>query len=163
PTCIGQLTNNRGRIRMTGGTRPRRTRRRPKETSSRMARIAIVRLFKGMTITGAQIAGQLKAAGHVPLIVMFKHQEFVVERETADPGYEIGDTPMKGFLVNKDGVTMFESSIWRRTTPTELANLRDVLREFRPDAIGVSTLSCGMTLAERVTNVLREHFSVPIL
>jgi anaerobic magnesium-protoporphyrin IX monomethyl ester cyclase len=128
-----------------------------------MARIAIVKFFTGMTMTGAQIAGQLKSRGHTPLIVMFKRQEFLPESAISDVEHERGDTPMKGFFVNKDGVSVFESSVWKRTTQTEFANLCRVLRDFRPDAIGISTLSASMSLAGRISDALRAEFDVPIL
>ncbi|HEX9659069.1 MAG TPA: radical SAM protein, partial [Rhodothermales bacterium] len=126
-------------------------------------RIAIIKLFYGMTITSAQLAGQLKAGGHVPLVVMFKRQAFLLADKLPDPDYELGDTPMTGFMVNKDGVSAFESSVWKKTSEQELNNLKAVLAEFRPDAIGISTLSWGMTLAGRISEFLRKHFTVPLL
>lgn len=128
-----------------------------------MARIAIIKLFHGMTITSAQVAGQLKAGGHVPLIVMFKRQEFLPADKLPDPEYQLGDTPMTGFLMNKQGMSAYESSVWKKTSEQELQNLKSVIDEFRPDAIGISTLSLGMTLAGEVSEFLRRHFSVPLL
>jgi len=128
-----------------------------------MAKIAIIRLFYGMTITGSQLAGQLIAHGHKPKIIFFKRQEVLTVSDSLLPEYQLGDVPMQSYSVNKKGSTLIETSVWRKTKPQELQHLVTAIREFHADAIGISTLSHGMTLAAEVTDHLRKHFNLPIL
>jgi hypothetical protein len=55
-----------------------------------VARIAIIKLFYGMSITGAQLAGQLKAAGHEPLVIFFSNTQ---NRGLSGLSYEIHVKP----------------------------------------------------------------------
>jgi radical SAM superfamily enzyme YgiQ (UPF0313 family) len=128
-----------------------------------MARIAIIRLFYGMTITGAQLAGELLAHGHQPKIIFFKRQEMLSVTESHGDDYQLGDVRMQSYAVNKNGSALFESSVWKKTRPKELQHLVTAIREFGADAIGISTLSPGMLLAEEVTAHLRQHFDLPVL
>jgi len=128
-----------------------------------MAKIAIIRLFYGMTITGAQLAGELIAHGHKPKIIFFKRQEILPVDESLLPEYQLGDVPMQSYSVNRKGSSLIETSVWKKTKPQELQHLVTAIREFEADAIGLSTLSSGMLLAEEVTQHLRRHFDIPIL
>lgn len=128
-----------------------------------MARIAIVKLFYGMTITGAQLAGELVAHGHQPKIIFFKRQEVLGIDESRKPEYQLGDVPMQSYTVTRQGSELIETSVWKRTKPQELQHLVTAIREFGADAIGISTLSLGMTLAAEVTAHLRQHFKQPII
>lgn len=128
-----------------------------------MAKIAIVRLFYGMTITGAQLAGQLKAKGHDAKVIFFKKQEIVPAVKAGGEDFQLGDIPMQNYTINKNGSELLETSVWKRTKPQELKHLLKLIEEFSPDAIGISTLSLGMSLAAEVTAFLREHSKLPIL
>jgi len=128
-----------------------------------MAKIAIIRLFYGMTITGAQLAGELLAHGHQPKIIFFKRQEVLSVAESLGEEYQLGDVPMQSYAVNKNGSELFETSVWNKTKPKELQHLVTAIREFGADAIGISTLSHGMILAAEVTAHLRQHFDLPVL
>jgi len=128
-----------------------------------MARIAIIRLFYGMTITGAQLAGELVSHGHKAKIIFFKRQEVLPVAESLRPEYQLGDTPMQSYAVNKNGSSLVETSVWKKTKAKELQHLVTAIKEFNADAIGISTLSLGMGLAAEVTEHLRQHFDLPIL
>jgi len=128
-----------------------------------MARIAIVKVLYGMTITGAQLAGELLAHGHQPKIIFFKRQALVKASEANHAEYERGDVPMQNYTISNDGSELIETSIWNKTKPQELQHLVTAIKEFQADAIGISTLSVGMTLASEITNHLRKNFNLPIL
>ncbi len=128
-----------------------------------MAKIAFIKLFYGMTITGAQLAGELLAHGHKPKVIYFKRQEVVKAKEANSEEYQFGDVPMQSYMVSKTGSELIETSIWKKTKPQELKHLATMIREFEADAIGITTLSLGMTLAAEVTEYLREQFDLPIV
>lgn len=128
-----------------------------------MATIPIVRMFYGMSLPGGQLAGELRTHGHDTKIIFFKRVEAVPLRDANLDEYQFGDMTMRGYMPNKGDLTLIETSAWRKTKPHELQHLVTLLRELKPDAIGISTLSPGMVLAEEVTRHLRKHFDVPIL
>lgn len=100
-----------------------------------MAKIAIIKLFYGMTISCAQLAGQLLTHGHQPKIIYFKRQE-VVQLSNYDPDeFVFGDVPMKGYAVNKDGAFLNDTSAWKKNKPQELRHLVTLLNELNVDAI----------------------------
>ena len=128
-----------------------------------MANIAIIRMIYGMTLSGAQLAGEILAAGHNPLIIFFKTLEMLPVDEVDDPQYLRGDVPMNFYVVSNTGVQAMDMACWKTVKPRELNRLVTRLREFQPDAIGISGLSNSMSLSETVTAHLRKHFDVPIL
>lgn len=128
-----------------------------------MAKIVIIKLFYGMTITGAQLAGQIKAGGHEPKIIYFKRQEVLKEEESHSDEYQLGDVPMQSYTVSKSGSKLVETSVWKKTKPNELKYLVKMIEEFKADVVGISTLSLGLSLAEEVTEHLRKHIDLPIL
>ena len=128
-----------------------------------MANIAIIKLLYGMTITGAQLAGELLTHGHQTKIIYFKRQETVRLEDVNNGEFQLGDIPMQNHVISRDGDYIIETSIWKKIKPHELKHLVKLLQEISPDAIGISTLSLGMTLASEVTQHLREHFTQPIL
>lgn len=128
-----------------------------------MAKIAIIKLFYGMTITGAQLVGQLLAHGHQPKVIYFKRQETVLLPDYDREEYQLGDVPMRGYAINKEGASLYDTSAWKKNKPSELRHLVTLLKELDVDAIGITCLSHAMIQAEAVTAHLREHFSVPIL
>jgi radical SAM superfamily enzyme YgiQ (UPF0313 family) len=56
-----------------------------------------------------------------------------------------------------------EWGIYKKTKPHELRHLKTCLQDFNPDAIGITCLTSGMTLAEELIEFLRDSFSQPIL
>lgn len=128
-----------------------------------MAKIAIIKLFYGMTITGAQLAGQLIAHGHLPKVIYFKRQEVVPLADYDNEEFVFGDVPMRSYAINKDGAYLYDTSAWKKNKPQELKHLVTLLNEFQPDAIGITCLSHAMKQAEAITEHLRQHFSLPIL
>jgi radical SAM superfamily enzyme YgiQ (UPF0313 family) len=128
-----------------------------------MAKIAIIKLFYGMTISCAQLAGQLLAHGHQPKVIYFKRQETVMLPDYDRELYQLGDVPMQGYAINKEGAALFDTSAWKKNKPHELRHLVTLLKELDVDAIGISCLSHAMIQAETVTAHLREHFDKPIL
>ncbi len=131
--------------------------------STLMAKIAIIKLFYGMTITGAQLAGQLLAHDHQPKVIFFKRQEVVPYPNFDRDEFELGDVPMRGYAVGAHGASLNDTSAWKKNKPHELRHLVTLLNEFQPDAIGITCLSHAMKQAEAVTAHLREHFQQPIL
>lgn len=128
-----------------------------------MAKIAIIKLFYGMTITGAQLAGQLHAHGHQPKVIYFKRQEVVPFPDFDRNEYQLGDVPMRGYAISKEGAILNDTSAWKKNKPHELHHLVTLLKEFKPDAIGITCLSHAMIQAEAVTEHLRKHFDQPII
>ncbi|HQQ75612.1 MAG TPA: radical SAM protein [Pseudomonadales bacterium] len=128
-----------------------------------MAKIAIIKLFYGMTITGAQLAGQLLAHGHQPKVIYFKRQESVQLDAYDHEQFVFGDVPMRGYDINKNGAFLHDTSTWKKNKPNELRHLVTLLKELEVDAIGITCLSHAMVQAETVTAHLREHFTQPIL
>lgn len=128
-----------------------------------MAKIAIIKLFYGMTITGAQLAGQLLAHGHQPKVIYFKRQEVVPFPNYDHAEFVLGDVPMRGYAVSKQGATLNDTSAWKKNKPNELRHLVTLLEEFNPDAIGITCLSHAMIQAETVTEHLRKYFHQPVL
>ncbi|HEY9036343.1 MAG TPA: cobalamin B12-binding domain-containing protein [Pseudomonadales bacterium] len=127
-----------------------------------MANIAIIRLIYGMTLCPAQLAGELLAAGHTPLVIFFKRMD-ALDINADDSAYARGDVPLISYIVNSKGAQTVRMGQWRTTTANELKHLVTRLKEFEPDAIGISCLSEAMTLAGEVTEHLRQYFDVPIL
>ena len=128
-----------------------------------MARIAIIKPLYRMTLTVAQLCGELVAAGHEPLLIFFKKQEIVYLPTPDSDSFQFGDQPMRGIMVNQQGVQITETSAWKKTKPGEMNKLIALLKDFQPDAIGFSSLSNNMTLCAEITEELRQHFDVPFL
>jgi anaerobic magnesium-protoporphyrin IX monomethyl ester cyclase len=128
-----------------------------------MAKIAIIKLFYGMTMTGAQLAGQLLAHGHEPKVIYFKRQDVIQLSEYDPDEYTLGDVPMQSYAMNKDGASLYDLSAWKKNKPHELRHLVKLLQELEVDAIGITCLSIAMTQAALVTAHLRKHFDKPIL
>ena len=78
-----------------------------------MANIAIIKLFYGMTITGAQLAGELLAHGHQPKVIYFKRQEVVSLADYDADEFVFGDVPMRSYAINKEGACLYDTSAWK--------------------------------------------------
>lgn len=128
-----------------------------------VAKIAIIKPLYRMTLTVAQLCGDLVAAGHEPLVIFFKKQEIVYLPTQDQESFQFGDQPMRGIMVSQQGVQLTETSAWKKTKQGEMKSLIKLLKDFQPDAIGFSSLSNSMTLCAEMTEELRKHFNVPFL
>ena len=125
-----------------------------------VAKIAIIKPLYRMTLTVAQLCGDLVAAGHEPLVIFFKKQEIVYLPTQDQESFQFGDQPMRGIMVSQQGVQLTETSAWKKTKQGEMKSLIKLLKDFQPDAIGFSSLSNSMA---EMTEELRKHFNVPFL
>lgn len=123
-----------------------------------MARIALVKLFTGLNLAPAQLSGELQRAGHDSRIIYFKDHK-IVPFEDKD-NYAITDYP--GILLAPDG----SKKVWNcynDFNEKENRLLIDYLREFKPDAIGLSVLSGTIKEATYITNLIKKTFNVPVI
>ena len=123
-----------------------------------MARIALIKLFTGLNLAPAQLAGELLRAGHDARIIYFKDHK-IVSFEEKDK-YSVTDYP--GILIAPDG----SKKVWNCYTPfndKENKLLVDYLKDYKPDAIGLSVLSGTIQEAAYVTKLLKQHFTVPVI
>lgn len=120
-----------------------------------MARIALIKVFAGLNLGIAQLAGELLRAGHETHIFLFK--EFLVRKPDEVEGLEGGEE-----LLLMNG----QRRVWmlnRPFTPTEYGLLVDQLKAFRPDAIGMNVVALTVKQNIAVAQELRKHFDVPII
>lgn len=123
-----------------------------------MARIALIKLFTGLNLAPAQLSGELQRAGHESRIIYFKDHK-IVPFEDKD-NYAVTDYP--GILIAADG----SKKVWNCYNPfndKENSLLVQYLRDFKPDAIGLSVLSGTIREASYITNLLKQHFPVPFI
>jgi len=96
-----------------------------------MARIAIVKLFNGLNLAPAQLAGELLAAGHEVKVLYFK--ETVALPTDESTGYLELDYPGIGFVANGK---QFSVDLYKPVGDVEQQLLVDELKAFNPDCIG---------------------------
>lgn len=123
-----------------------------------MAKIAIVKLFNGLNLAPAQLAGQLREAGHEVKIIYFKET-------VALPTEEIGDYleleyPGTGFVANG---REYSVDLYRPICDSEVQLLIDELKTFNPDCIGFTVFSGVIKICGETSNLLREHFDCPFI
>lgn len=123
-----------------------------------MARIAIIKLFNGLNLAPAQLAGQLMAAGHEVTVIYFK--ETVARPYDEAQGFEELDLPGSGFLANGQNISV---DLYKPVNTREEELLVEELRAFQPDCIGFTVFSGLITIATEVTGMLRKHFNCPIV
>ncbi|MCW5892791.1 MAG: B12-binding domain-containing radical SAM protein [bacterium] len=123
-----------------------------------MARIAFVKVFTGLNLGVSQLSGELQRAGHESLIVYFK--DYVVAPEDDSDRFERSE--LCGTWVAARGKE-FNCNLYTRFSEREYDLLVDTLREFQPDAIGLSMCSVPIGECAQVTEHLKRHFRVPIL
>jgi radical SAM superfamily enzyme YgiQ (UPF0313 family) len=132
-----------------------------------MARISIISIFDGMRFAPAQLMAELLRDGHEPQIIFFKKQERVALERLKDPevakAFSYCDCPSISYELKDGDCCALEWGVYKKTKAHELRHLRTCLEDFKPDAIGLSSLSMGMGLGEEVITFLRQHFSQPIL
>ncbi|MCB1615470.1 MAG: B12-binding domain-containing radical SAM protein [Pseudomonadales bacterium] len=123
-----------------------------------MARIAIVKLFTGLNLAPAQLSGELQRAGHASQIIYFKDHHIVPYEEKDN--YAITDYP--GIFLAADG----SKKVWNCYKPfneKENKALIQTLKDFNPDAIGLSVISGVLNEAKYVTELIKAHFDVPVI
>lgn len=123
-----------------------------------MARIAIVKLFTGLNLAPAQLSAELQRAGHDSRIVYFKDHKIVPYDEKDD--YAITEYP--GIFLAADG----SKKVWNCYKPfneKEDNLLINFLKDFQPDAIGLSVISGTIEEAAYVNKLLKPHFDVPFI
>ncbi len=123
-----------------------------------MARVALVKLFTGLNLAPAQLSGELQRAGHDSRIVYFKDHKIVPFDEKDN--YAITDYP--GIFLAADG----SKKVWNCYNPfndKENNLLIDYLKDYNPDAIGLSVISGTIREASYITNLLKQHFDVPFI
>ena len=123
-----------------------------------MARIALIKLFTGLNLAPAQLSAELQRAGHDSRIIYFKDHKIVPFEEKDN--YAVTDYP--GVLLAADG----SKKVWNCYNPfNEKENklLIQYLKDFNPDAIGLSVLSGTIRESSYITNLLKQHFDVPFI
>ena len=123
-----------------------------------MARIAIVKLFNGLNLAPAQLAGQLLAAGHEVKVLYFKETVALPTDESA--GYLELDYPGIGFVANGK---QFSVDLYKPVGDVETQLLVDELKAFNPDCIGFTVFSGLIGVCGEVNDRLREHFDCPFI
>jgi len=123
-----------------------------------MARIAIVKLFNGLNLAPAQLAGQLRAAGHDVKIIYFK--ETVALPTSESEGYLELDYPGVGFVANG---REFSVDLFKPISDSEERLLVEELRSFNPDCIGFTVFSGLIRICGEVSERLRKYFDCPMI
>mgnify|MGYP003672305027 CR=1 FL=1 len=123
-----------------------------------MAKIAIVKLFNGLNLAPAQLAGQLRDAGHEVKIIYFK--ETVALPTVESEGYLELDYPGVGFLANGK---QYSVDLYKPICESEERLLVEELNAFEPDLIGFTVFSGLIRVCGEVTDGLREHFDCPVI
>lgn len=123
-----------------------------------MARIAIVKLFNGLNLAPAQLAGQLRAAGHEAKIIYFK--ETVALPTDESDGYLELDYPGVGFVANGK---QFSVDLYQPVSDIEEQLLVEELKAFNPDCIGFTVFSGLIGICGDVSDRLRNHFDCPFI
>ena len=123
-----------------------------------MAKVAIIKLFNGLNLAPAQLAGQLQAAGHEVKIIYFK-ETVALPTEEAE-GYLEFDYPGVGFVA--DG-REFSVDLYKPICDTEEQLLIEEIREFGPDLIGFTVFSGLIKVCGEVSERLRPHFDCPYI
>ena len=123
-----------------------------------MAKVAIVKVFNGLNLAPAQLAGQLQAAGHEVRIIYFK--ETLTAPTAESGGYLELDYPGVGFVAN--GV-QFSVDLYKPICETEKQLLIEELTAFAPDVIGFTVFSGLINFCGEVSEMLRPHFDCPFI
>jgi len=123
-----------------------------------MARIAIIKLFNGLNLAPAQLAGQLLEAGHEVRVIYFKQTQSI-NRADAEDYCEL-DYAGGGFLANGQNIGV---DLFKPMRPIEKANLVAELRAFKPDCIGFTVFSGLIRFCAEVNEFLKPHFDVPFI
>jgi anaerobic magnesium-protoporphyrin IX monomethyl ester cyclase len=123
-----------------------------------MAKIAIIKLFNGLNLAPAQLAGQLLKAGHEVKVIYFK-ETLSITREEAGEFQEL-DYAGGGFLANGENIGV---DLFKPVSALEEQNLVAELKAFQPDCIGFTVFSGLIGFAAEVNEKLRKYFDVPYI
>ena len=114
-----------------------------------MSNIAIIKIHPGLNMALPQLSGDLNRAGHKTKMFFFK--DYKIEEQYFN-------SSQRDFTIgldrNQEANAHFEE---------EYYILADELREFNPDAIGLSVISLSIPEAIKTTQFLRAHFDMPII
>lgn len=120
-----------------------------------MARIALIKLFSGLNMGVAQLTAELLRAGHAAHIYHFKKMYMKPKGET------------EGMLGGEDIVTTNgKEMVWLLYYPftdEEYETLREELRRFNPDAIGLTVVGNEAERCAELSRELRKGLSSPII
>ena len=123
-----------------------------------MARVALIKLFSGLNLGTAQLAGVLQSHGHECITVYVKR--YLSSPVEHMDSYSVSRYP--GILVGQRG----RQECWNTFEPlTEVEKdlLLGLLRDYRADLVGFSLTSSSITDAEELTRLIRDKLSVPVI
>ncbi|MFK7977900.1 MAG: radical SAM protein [Halioglobus sp.] len=123
-----------------------------------MARIAFIKLFNGLNLAPAQLAGQLVAAGHEVRLIYFKETTSLTREEAGD--FQELDYAGGGFLANGQNIGV---DLFKPMGTAESENLIAELKAFNPDCIGFTVFSGLINFCTEVNALVKSHFDVPII
>lgn len=123
-----------------------------------MAKIAIIKLFHGLNLAPAQLAGELLAAGHEVKVLYFKETVTRPEEEAGE--FLEFDYPGVGFLANGQNIHV---DLYTPVNAQESQLLVEELQDFGPDCIGFTVFSGLIGVCAEVSTMLREHFDCPFI
>ncbi len=124
-----------------------------------MARVALIKLFSGLNLGTAQLAGMLQSRGHECITVYLKHY-FV--RPEDDIGANNRKSRYAGVLVGPRA----RQECWQTFEPfTDIEKdlLVSLLKEYRPDLVGFSLTSSSITDAIELTKLIKNKLGVPVV
>lgn len=115
-------------------------------------------------MAAGHLMGVLVSNGHQTHTINFKRQETrSPEEEANDPSYEPGQYPLRSYGIQGQQIALNNIAGWKKITPLEIKNIVTRLNELKPDAIGITCLTHGISLAGELSEHLRQHFDLPIL
>lgn len=123
-----------------------------------MAKIALIKLFNGLNLAPAQLAGQLLSAGHEVKVIYFKETLSITREEAGD--FQELEYAGGGFLANGQNIGV---DLFKPMSDIEKENLVAQLREFGPDCIGFTVFSGLIRFCTEVNDFLKEQFDVPFI
>jgi radical SAM superfamily enzyme YgiQ (UPF0313 family) len=123
-----------------------------------MARVALIKLFSGLNISTAQLAGVLQSRGHECATVYVKRY---LSRPVEQMG-SYGVSRFAGILVGQQA----RQECWNTFEPlTEVEKdlLLGFLKDYRADLVGFSLTSSSISDAEELTALIRDKLSIPVI
>jgi radical SAM superfamily enzyme YgiQ (UPF0313 family) len=123
-----------------------------------MAKIALIKMFTGLNLGVSQLAGELEREGHEHLVIYFK-DFYAVPREHVAGHHEV---EYSSNFVGPRG-REFAFNCVRAVSEKEYDLLFDLLGAFKPDLVGFSLTSTGMSIVAEVTRRVSEALSVPTM
>lgn len=123
-----------------------------------MAKIAIIKLFNGLNLAPAQLAGQLIAAGHEVRVIYFKETTSLAREDAS--GFQELEYAGGGFLANGQNIGV---DLFKPIDAAESDNLIAELDAFGPDLIGFTVFSGLIRFCAEVNALVKAHCDVPII